>query len=131
LIDTVESGDRYRYTPSWDHPRNHMDVGSKCRDSLNHSISLKIPVNPPYFKRPKTPLNDLSLPVKNYYTTGDICKVLNIKPDTFRQRIYRGFYPEFQKIAGKRKFSEEQIKGLIRLTEELIKKKTLFAGKSD
>ena len=63
--------------------------------------------------------------------TCDVCKVLNIKPDTFRQRIYRGYYPEFGKIGVKRIFTLEQIMELLRLTEELIKKKTLFAGKSD
>ena len=106
-------------------------MDSKSRDSLKHPISLKFPVNPPYLNRPKTTLNELGLELKDYYMTKDICKVLNIKPDTFRQRIYRGFYPEFQKIAGKRIFILEQIKELLRLTEELIKKKTLFAGKSD
>jgi hypothetical protein len=29
-------------------------------------------------------LNDLDLPKKEYYTTKDACKVLNIKPDTLK-----------------------------------------------
>jgi len=37
--------------------------------------------------------------------TRDVCQVLKILPDTFRQRIYRGYYPEYQKIGVKRNFT--------------------------
>ena len=63
--------------------------------------------------------------------TRDVCNVLNIKSDTFRFSIRAGFYPETQKIAGKRIFTFEQIKELIGITEELVKKKAFSAGKSD
>ena len=39
---------------------------------------LKIPVNPPYLKPPEPAINNLGLPIKEYYTTQDLCKVLNI-----------------------------------------------------
>jgi hypothetical protein len=54
--------------------------------------------------------------------TCDVCKVLRIKPDTFRQRIYSEYYPEYQKIGVKRIFTLEQIKDLIKITEGLIRK---------
>ena len=63
--------------------------------------------------------------------TCDVCKVLSIKSDTFRQRIYRGYYPEFEKIGVKRIFTMEQIKDLIKITEGLIRKGLFSAGSSD
>ncbi len=58
--------------------------------------------------------------------TCDACKVLGIKPDTFRQRIYRGYYPEYQKIGDKRVFTLEQLKDLVTITKALIKGKKIF-----
>jgi hypothetical protein len=92
---------------------------------------LNIPVNPPYLKPLKTPKNELGLPNKPYYFTRDVCKVLNVSPDTFRARIYAGHYPEYGKIGVKRIFTLDQIKELIRITENLIRKGILSAGTSD
>ena len=61
--------------------------------------------------------------------TRDVCKVLKILPATFRQRIYRGYYPEYQKIGVKRIFTYDQIKELIQITEALIEKGILKATK--
>jgi hypothetical protein len=61
----------------------------------------------------------------------DVCKVLKILPCTFRQRMYRGYYPEFQKIGVKRIFTLEQIKELIKITEGLILRGVVSAGSSD
>jgi len=82
-------------------------------------------------KHPDPILNDLGLPVKPYYFTQDVCKIINILPDTFRQRIYRGYYPEYEKIGVKRIFTLEQIKELIRITENLIRQGILSAGAID
>ena len=98
-----------------------MDVGAKCRDSSNHLPLLKIPVNPPYLRHTEPILNDFGFEQKDYYMTCDVCKVLKIKPDTFRQRIYRGYYPEFDKIGPKRIFTLDQIKDLIRITQHLTR----------
>ena len=87
-----------------------MDADSKCRDSSKYLPFLRIPVNPPYLRTLRPPINELGLPDKPYYMTQDVCKVLKILPDTFRQRIYRGYYPEFEKIGVKRIFTLEQIK---------------------
>jgi hypothetical protein len=106
-------------------------VDSKCRDSSNHLPLIKIPVNPPYLRTLKTPINDLGLPNKPYYMTQDVCKVLKILPGTFRQRIYRGDYPEFEKFGVKRIFTLEQIKDLIKITKGLIRKGVFSAGSSD
>jgi len=76
-------------------------------------------------------VNDLGLEQKDYYMTCDVCKVLKINPDTFRQRIYRGYYPEYQKIGVERIFTLEQIKDLIKITEGLIRKGVFSAGSSD
>ncbi|CCK78795.1 uncharacterized protein TOL2_C06260 [Desulfobacula toluolica Tol2] len=82
----------------------------------------------PYFKEPESNINDLGLKTKDYYMTRDVCKVLKISPDTFRQRIYRGYYPEFEKIGVKRIFTLEQIKKLIRITERLIRNGTFLSS---
>jgi hypothetical protein len=63
--------------------------------------------------------------------TADVCKVLGIKPDTFRARIYAGHYPEFGKIGRKRIFTLNQIKELIEITKRLVQKGILSAGKPD
>ena len=76
-------------------------------------------------------MNDLGFKQKDYYMTCDVCKVLKITPDTFRQRIYRGDYPEFQKIGVKRIFTLEQIKKLIAITDNLIQKGVFSASLSD
>ena len=78
-----------------------------------------IPVNPPYLKVPKSPISDLGLQLKNYYTTGDICKALRINPDTLRYRIRAGIYPETPKVGGRRVFTEEQIREIQSLAAEL------------
>ena len=110
---------------------DHTDVDSKCRDSSNLLPLLKIPVNPPYLKTYKPPINELGLEQKDYYMTCDACKVLKIKPDTFRQRIYRGYYTEYEKIGMKRIYTPDQIKELIRITENLIRKGAFSAGAPD
>jgi len=69
-------------------------VDTQNTGPLNRLRFLKIPVNPPYLKSPEPVLNDLGLPIKEYYTTKDLCKVLNIKLDTFRYRIRAGNYTE-------------------------------------
>ena len=88
-----------------------MDTDSKCRDSSNHLPFLNIPVNPPYLKTYKPPINDIGLPEKDYYTTADICKILNLQPDAFRYRIRTGIFPEAKKRAGdKRRFTIDEVR---------------------
>jgi len=91
-----------------------MDVDSKCRDSSNHLPFLNIPVNPPYLKTYKPPINDIGLPEKDYYTTADICKILNLLPDTFRYRLRTGKYPEPAKVGGKRRFTIDQVREIVK-----------------
>jgi hypothetical protein len=118
-------------TRAWDRKSSRTDADTQNTDPHIYPNYLKIPVDPPYLKSHEPAINDLGLPIKNYYTTADLCKVLNIKPDTFRYRIRAGFYPEARKIAGKRIFTEKQIKELIELTKDLINKGILSAGKPD
>jgi hypothetical protein len=106
-------------------------VGAKRRDSSNYLPFLRIPVNPTYLRHPDPLVNDLGLEQKDYYMAGDVCKVLKIISYTFRQRIYRGYYPEYQKIGVKRIFTLEQIKKLIKITEGLIRNGVFSAGSSD
>jgi len=77
---------------------------------------LKIPVNPPYLNLPKPAINDLGLPEKEYYTTGDLSKVLSIKPDTLRYRLRKGYYPEPERVGGKRQFTEAELKDIINIS---------------
>jgi hypothetical protein len=72
-------------------------------------IFLRIPTNPPYLRKPKPIINDLGLAKKDYYTTKDVCKVLNLKPATFRYRMKAGKYSEPARSGGKRRFTEEEI----------------------
>ncbi len=116
-----ESADRCIGIHVWDLKNNRTDADAQNRDSLNRSITLSIPVNPPYLKPHKILLNELGLEFKNHYTTRDVCKVLNILPDTFRYRIRAGFYPEPKRFRGQRKFSEAQIRQLIKITQKLTK----------
>jgi len=92
----------------------------RVRDSHKHLKYIKVPLPKPYFKVQNPSLNELGLPDKPYYMTQDVCKVLKISPDGFRQRIYRGHYPEFQKIGAKRIFTLKQIKELISITERFL-----------
>jgi len=92
-----------------EHPRSHYEL-------------LRITINPPYLKPPEAPLIDLGLPIKPNYTTQDICSILKIHPDTFRYRLRRGHDPESEKVGGKRRFTIDQIKEILKTTEEMIKK---------
>jgi predicted site-specific integrase-resolvase len=55
---------------------------------------------------------------KNYYTTKDSCKVLNIKPDTFRYRLRKGYYLEPRKVGSKRRFSETNIREIVQIAKK-------------
>jgi len=91
---------------------------------------LNIPVNPPYLKTLKPVLNGLGLPIKEYYTTGDVCKVLKIKPDTFRHRLKKEYYHEPMKIGNKRRFTEMEIREIFDTSKALIRKGILSSGKN-
>jgi hypothetical protein len=103
-------------------------VGTQITDSHNRLKSLQISVNPPYLKRTVTSKNNLGLPIQEYYTTSDLCKILKISPDTFRQRLYRGYYPEPARQGNKRRFTLDQIKHIIQQTRKLINEGKLKAG---
>jgi hypothetical protein len=104
----------------------HKDVASKCRDSYKASNFLSIQVSPPYLKPSEVPVNEFGLPNRTFYTTADICKVLNYKPDTLRYKIRRGHYPEVVKVGGKRRFQIDQIKNILEITAELLKRRILL-----
>ena len=74
---------------------------------------LRVKVVPPYLRALETPVNDLGLPEKDYYTTADVCKLLGISPDTFRYRMKQGYYPDVERVGGKRRFNEEEIREII------------------
>ena len=66
----------------------------------------------------KSPLNDLGVPAKDLYTTGDICGLLNMHPDTFRYRLRVGIYSESKIRAGdKRRFTLDEVREIVRITE--------------
>jgi hypothetical protein len=113
----------------WDPRNTRRDAASQFTNPFKPFLSQAIHLSEPYLKEQKKPFNDLNLEFKDYYMTRDVCKVLKILPDTFRQRIYRGYYPEYQKIGVKRIFTLVQIKELIKITETLIEKGILTATK--
>ncbi|MCD6294622.1 MAG: MerR family transcriptional regulator [Deltaproteobacteria bacterium] len=56
--------------------------------------------------------------------TPDVCKVLDLQPDTLRYRLRKGTYPEPKQKAGdKRRFTVEEIKEIIQITGEFPRKK--------
>jgi predicted site-specific integrase-resolvase len=56
---------------------------------------------------------------KKPYTTADVCQVLGIHPDTFRYRLRHGRYPEPVKVGGMRKFTEEQIRDILKIATDI------------
>jgi hypothetical protein len=122
-IDTSGPEETSSYTRAWGVPRNRMDVVTQNTDPHIHMNSLKIPVNPPYSKLQKPRINHLALPIRLYYTSQDLCKVLGIKPDTFRYRLRQRYYPDaVLRVGGRRRFMESEIRELIKITEEFLKK---------
>ena len=85
-------------------------------EKRNGRIYLKLKVDPPYFKPLESELNDLGLPDKEFYTTKEVCGVLDLHPDTFRYRVRKGIYPEPKNRAGdKRRFTYEESRRLFEL----------------
>jgi len=80
---------------------------------------LILTINPPYSKIIQPLKNDLGLPVKELYTTSDVCQVLGMHPDTFRYRLRNGWYPEPGRVGDKRRFTEEQIRDILKITNEI------------
>jgi len=72
-------------------------------------------INLSVLKKPKLATHNLGLSEKKYYTIKDLCKVLNLKPDIFRYRLRAGYYPEPIKVNGKRRFSEQNIREIVKI----------------
>jgi len=86
-------------------------------DPGHENIQMRIDVDPPYLKLPSRELNDLGLPEQELYTTGDICKLLDLHLDTFRYRLRSGIYPEPKQRAGdKRRFTKDEVKKIEQIT---------------
>lgn len=91
-------------------------------EEIDGRFYITLKVDPPYHAEPK--LNELGLPIKEFYTTRDVCQVLDLHPDTLRYRLRKKIYPEPQNMAGdKRRFTMDEIKELIRITEQFPQKK--------
>jgi len=60
-------------------------------------------------------MNDLGIPVREVYRTGDVCKILKISPDLFRWRLTHGHYDgiEVSRDAIGRLFTLDQIRTMI------------------
>jgi hypothetical protein len=108
-----------------------MDVDTQNTYPLNRLRFLKIPVNPPSLKSPEPAFNALGLPIKDYYTTQDLCKILNISPYTLRYRLKAGHYPSPMREGGKSIFTDNEIREIIKITRDLIKKEVFLAGRSN
>ena len=116
--DNAESESASKCIPFWHRPGNRTGAVTQFTDSFNRLISLQIPVNPPYLGPPKTALNEFNIPKRNYYTTQDVCKVLGIKPDTFRYRLRKKYYPEPIKVNEKRRFTVQNIREIVKIEKE-------------
>ena len=82
-----------------------------------YQYRLKITLPEPYLKIPEPELNELGLRDKEFYTTGDLCRLLDLHPDTFRYRLSSGIYPEAENRSGdKRRFTYEEVREIVRIT---------------
>lgn len=101
----------------------------KWADPYHHRLKVTLPE--PYLKHPEAELNDLGLPDKEFYTTGNLCGLLNLHPDTFRYRLRKGIYPEPEKRAGdKRRFSYEEVLEMVKITKKMPTTKYSPMGKA-
>ena len=87
-----------------------------------HKSFLEVTLPEPYLKIPDPDLNELGLPHKEFYTTGDLCRLLDLHPDTFRYRLRSGIYPEAKTRSGdKRRFTLEDAAEIVRITRAMPK----------
>jgi len=83
----------------------------------NRYIEVTLPE--PYLKIPEPEMNYLGLPEKEFYTTGDLCRLLDLHPDRFRYRLRSGIYPEAENRSGnKRRFSYKEVFEFVRITRQ-------------
>jgi hypothetical protein len=86
-------------------------------ETVTRPVFFKILISPPYLKAPTQPLNELSLPIRDYYTMKDLSKILGVRPDALRYRFRSGYYPEAKRINGKRSFSLQNLKAIVALSQ--------------
>jgi len=101
-----------------DIPKYEPPLPDSCKDpfeEIDGRLYIHLKVDPPFPLI--SPLNDLGLPDKELYTTGDICRILDMHLDTFRYRLRSGIYPEPKQRAGdKRRFTKDEIKKIVQIT---------------
>jgi len=105
-----------------DAPTDHLEKKTHFQFTDETRTQIDVHIHPPYLPKPK--LNQFGLPQKEFYTTKDLCKILDLHPDTIRYRLRKGIYPEPKNKAGdKRRYTLDEIKKLIRITEKFPQKK--------
>jgi hypothetical protein len=106
-----------------DAPTDHLEKKIYFQFTDETRTQIRVHIYPPYpLKQPA--LNELGLLQKEFYTTKDLCEILDLHPDTLRYRLRKGIYPEPKKRAGdKRRFTLDEIKELIKITEQFPQKK--------
>lgn len=100
---------------------NHIQQDKQFTNYCNIVHSLEIILPAPYLYKPPIEFNDLGLPAhQNIFSSADVCKLLKIRQDTFRARVNAGMYPKATHfIRGYWRFTEKEIKNILRLTEQL------------
>ena len=88
-------------------------------DPAHKTIQFRFKLDTPYpLQILEQNLNEFGLPIKEFYTTRDICGLLGLHQDTFRYRLRTGIYPEPKiRFGDKRRFTKYEIKQLVRITE--------------
>jgi hypothetical protein len=100
---------RYRGIIRWADPHDHM---------------LEVTLQKPYLKITEPELNQFGLPNKEFYTTGDLCKFLDLRQDTFTYRLPAGIYSEANKHLGdNRRFTYDEVAKIIEITKAMPKQK--------
>lgn len=88
-------------------------------DPYHHWIKVTLPES--YLKILEPDLNELGLPEKEFYTTVELCRLLDLTPDTFRYRHRSGIYHEAENRSGdKRQFSFNEVAEIVRITRTIL-----------
>lgn len=72
-----------------------QNAAVKWADAGHRRLSIRIELDPPYpFRPPEPELTDDGIEDLEYFTTGQVCRILELHPDTFRYRLRAGIYSQ-------------------------------------
>jgi hypothetical protein len=130
-VDTIQKGARY-FGPVFENllmgaAAFMLGIGKIAAGMRMHKIPTRHLINIPSrytyihlsedIRKSKSMTSDCLS--RQLHTTSDVCQVLGMHPDTFRYRLRNGWYPETGRVEDKRRFTEEQIRDILKITNEI------------